>query len=365
MKIALVHDDFSQTGGAERLFEEIAKIYPDAPIYTSLVNWNKIPKSIDPKRIKTSFIQKIPFAQKLYKAMLPLYPLAFESFDFSGFDLVLSSTTRFAKAIITQPRTKHICYINSVPRFLYNDQVQKQYLPQPILYLAKPYLNWLKKWDKVASSRVDLYIANSKNIQNQIYKTYKRESQIVYPPVDTDFFVPAKKTSKKAYYLIVSRLNKWKRIDIAINACQDLDQQLIIIGSGPDASRLKSLTEKTNKIEFLSTVGREHLLKLYQNAKALIVTQEEDFGIAMAEAQACGTSVIAFKKGGASEIVIDGKTGLFFNLQTANSLKDAIFAQSTLKWDIGACRKNALRFSTATFINNFKKSIDDYVSKTH
>lgn len=365
MRIALVHDDFCQLGGAERLFEEIAKIYPNALIYTSLVNWDKIPASINPKRIHISFIQKIPFAQKFYKAMLPLYPLAFESFNFNEFNLVISSTTRFAKTIITTPNTTHVCYINSVPRFLYSHDQADQYLSQPLRFILNPYLIWLKRWDKISSARVDLYIANSKNVQKQISKIYGRNSQVVYPAVDTDFYKPLKNTKKGDYYLVVSRLSKWKRIDVAIRACQDLNQQLIIVGSGPDESRLKSLAGKSGKIEFSASVGKEELLKLYQNAKALIVTQEEDFGIAMAEAQACGTSIIAFKKGGASEIVIDGKTGLFFNLQSVNSLKDAISAQSKLKWDISACRKSALRFSKAAFINNFKKTIDDYVNKTH
>ena len=368
MKIALVHDDFVQEGGAEKLFAQIARIYPDAPICTSLVNWDKIPASIDPKRIKTSFIQKIPYAQKFYKALLPFYPLAFESFNFNEFDLVISSTTRFAKAIITQPQTKHICYINSVPRFLYNQDQADQYLLKPLRLTLKPYFGWLKKWDHVASLRAYLYIANSKHVQKQIRLQYNRESIVVYPAVDTEFFRPASQTikqSNKDYYLVVSRLNKWKRIDIVIKACQDLNQQLIIVGTGPDEVRLKKLAGKTGNINFLENASKEQLQGLYQNAKALIVTQEEDFGIAMAEAQACGVPVLAFANGGATEIIIDGETGLFFKQQTANSLKDAILRQSKLKWDIGVCRENSLRFSKATFINSFKKSIGDYVNKTH
>jgi glycosyltransferase involved in cell wall biosynthesis len=369
MKIALVHDDFCQLGGAERLFEEVAKIYPDAPIFTALFDRAKIPKSIDPKRLESSFIQKIPFAKNFYKALLPLYPLAFESFDFSGFDLVISSTTRFAKAIITQPGAKHICYINSTPRFLYNDQTQKQYLSKPLLFLAKPYLNWLKRWDKVSSARPDFYIANSKNIQKQIKQEYNRDSSVVYPAVDTEFFKPGnrilKKSSDNDYYLVVSRLNKWKKIDIAIEACIDLNQPLIIVGIGPDEIRLKSLADKSSNINFLENTSKEQLLQLYQNAKGLIVTQKEDFGISIVEAQACGKPVIAFAKGGALEIIINGKTGLFFKEQTVNSLKDAISAQSKLKWDISTCRENSLRFSKATFINRFKKTIGDYVKRTH
>src|SRR3989339_1404504 len=169
-KIALVHDDFIQAGGAESLFATIASIWPKAPIYTSLVNWGKLPSTINRDRIRPSWMQKIPFAAKLYKALLPLYPLAFESFNFNEFDLVISSTTRFAKSIITQPRTMHICYMNSIPRFLYGRKAQADYLPIMLRLIFKPILIWLKRWDKVSSCRPDLFVANSANISKKIKK---------------------------------------------------------------------------------------------------------------------------------------------------------------------------------------------------
>ncbi|MEK7581081.1 MAG: glycosyltransferase [Patescibacteria group bacterium] len=363
MRITLVHDDFCQIGGAERLFAEIAKIYPNAPIYTSLVNWSKIPRSISPNRIHTSFIQKIPYAAKLYKILLPLYPLAFESFDFSGFDLVISSTTRFAKSIVTKPSTIHISYVNSAPRFLYNQDQANEYLPQSLRFILKPYFNWLKRWDKTASSRADFYVANSQNIAAQIKNVYGREAGIVHPAVDTDFFQNSRKSQKSGYYLVVSRLVKWKKIDIAIEACQQLGVNLKIVGKGPDTNRLKKLSG--NSIEFIDNATREELRGLYQNAKALIVTQEEDFGMAMVEAQACGTSIIAYGFGGSKEIVVDGKTGLFFNKQTPQSAKDAINRHSKLKWGSTACRKSALRFSRATFRNNLTSAVSKYAIPNH
>ncbi len=378
MKICLVHDDFVQSGGAESLFATIAELYPDAPIYTSLVNWQKLPASIGKNRVRPSFMQKIPFATKLYKLLLPLYPLAFESFDFDGFDLVISSTTRFAKAVITKPGTAHICYINSTPRFLYEEEKKSDYLHWTVSILMSPYLKWLKKWDKASSARVDLYIANSTNVQAKIKNQYHRDAQVVYPSCDTAFFRPSNQTGiqsdKKDYYLVVSRLVKWKKIDIAIKALQEIKANLIIIGDGPDKERLERMAtngkqkairdakEKTeSKITFAVWVTREELRTLYWGAKALIITQEEDFGISAVEAQACGAPVIAYGKGGLREIIQDKKTGIFFDSQDSSSLKDAIFTSSRLKYNKLAIRNNALRFAKTNFEEKLKETVSQYV----
>lgn len=380
MRIALIHDDFVQAGGAESLFAAIASLFPQAPIYTSQVDWHKLPLSINRDRVRTSFIQKIPFAQKFYKLLLPLYPLAFESFDFSEYDLVISSTTRFAKSAITKPGTVHICYINSLPRFLWSRQARKDYLPLPLVILARPILNWLQRWDKAAAARVDFYIANSGNVVLQVKTHYGVKSQIVYPFADLSFFAPAKRYNwrlkSQNYFLIVSRLVKWKRIDIAIKAAKTMGINLKIVGVGPDEARLRKMVngkgrvgksqgkmENSNKIQFLGRVTRQQLRQLYQNAKALIITQKEDFGIAVVEAQACGKPVIAYKFGGQQEIVKEGKTGIFFTEQSKGSLKDAIIVASRVKWGVSACRRNALGFSKSNFIKSFKKIINDQVKK--
>lgn len=376
-----MHDDFCQGGGAEKLFEAIAKIYKGAPIYTSLVNWDKLPSSINKDRVCPSFIQKIPFATHIYKAMLPLYSLAFESFDLSDYDLVISSTTRFAKSVVTKPRTVHISYTNSAPRFLYDDKVLSQYLPGFLKFLLQPYFSWLRRWDLASASRVDFFIANSKNVQRKIKKVYNRESEVIYPFADTALFKPNYQTTQlpnyPAYYLVVSRLVKWKRIDIAIKACADLNQKLIIVGSGSDEARLKNQSHTpgvqpgkrsdntpgvnhVDLIEFLGDATREQLRELYQSCKALIVTQEEDFGIAAVEAQACGRPIIAFAKGGVPEIIIAGKTGVTFNKQTPASLKDALIASSKVKWDIAVCRKSALRFTRSLFAKQLKTATAKY-----
>lgn len=367
MNIALVHDDFNQAGGAEGLFVEIASIWPKAPIYTSLIDWPKLFKSVEPERIRTSFIQKIPFARYFYKILLPLYPLAFESFNFDGYDVVLSSTTRFAKSAVTKPQSVHISYLNSLPRFLWDAESQKNYLPQIFSKLLRPYLSWLRRWDRISASRVDFYIANSQNIAQKIKKHYGRKSHVIYPCADTKFFLPPKVHSwelkSKNYFLVVSRLVRWKRIDLAIDAIAKSGNHLIIVGDGPDKNRLKHIASNNSNIEFTGRVSKERLKTLYQNALALIVTQEEDFGISIVEAQACGIPVIAYDKGGQKEIIIEGKTGLFFESQIAQSLKDAIKHFGRLKWSKAACKKNALRFSKENFVSNLKAFIDKHAAK--
>src|SRR3990167_3082776 len=368
-KVALVHDDFVQEGGAESLFAEIAQIFPNAPIYTSLVDWDKLQESIGRERIITSFIQKIPFAGKFYKLLLPLYPLAFESFNFDGFDLIISSTTRFAKSIITKPETVHICYANNIPRFIWDLEVQRNYLPQFLMNILRPYFSWLKRWDKTASSRVDFYIANSQNVQRRIYDNYSVLSQIIYPCADLDFYTIAKvhnwELKSKNYFLIVTRLVRWKKVELAIDALKNSASHLIIVGDGPDKRRLKRIVKKGGvDVQFEGRVAKERLKVLYQNAKALIVTQEEDFGISIVEAQACGIPVIAYGKGGQKEIVIEKKTGLFYENQSAQSLKYAIQYFGRLKWSREVCRKNALQFSSENFMFNLKAFVNKHAKQT-
>lgn len=368
MKIALVHDDFMQKGGAESLFAAVVSIWPNAPIYTSLVDWDKLPDSVNRERVIASFIQKIPFASKFHKLLLPLYPFAFESFNLDNFDLVISSATRFAKSAITKPQTVHICYANNVPRFIWDIETQKNYLPQFLIKILKPYFLWLRRWDRVASKRVDFYIANSQNVQRRIKDNYSTSSQIIYPFADLDFYIIPKvhnwQLKSKNYFLIVTRLVRWKKVELAIDALKNSTGHLIVVGDGPDKKRLESISKKGGvSVQFEGRIAKERLKVLYQNAKALIVTQEEDFGISLVEAQACGIPLIAYRKGGQKEIVIEGKTGLFFENQSAQSLKDAIKYSSRLKWSKAACRKNALRFSKNNFIFNLKAFIKKHAKK--
>ena len=368
-KVALVHDDFVQDGGAESLFATIASVWPEAPIYTSLVDWSKLPAPITRNRIRPSFIQEIPFAGKFYKLLLPLYPLAFESFNFDDFDLVISSATRFAKSIITKSQAVHICYANNIPRFLWDLEVQKKYMPRLIIKILKPYFLWLKRWDRTASKRVDFYVANSQNVQRRIYDNYGVSAQIIYPCTDLNFYTVPKvhnwQLKSKNYFLIVTRLVRWKKVELAIDASKNSASHLIIVGDGSDKKRLERIAKKTGaSVQFEGRVAKERLKVLYQNAKALIVTEEEDFGISIVEAQACGIPVIAYARGGQEEIIIEKKTGLFFEKQSVQSLRDAIRYFSGLKWSKAVCRKNALRFSKDNFISNLKLYVNKHAAKT-
>lgn len=362
MKICLVHDDFVQSGGAESLFATIAQIWPEAPIYTSLVDKSKVPQSIDQSRIITSWMQKIPFAKNLYKTLLPFYPLAFESFNFNDFDVVITSTTRFAKSVLTKPKTIHISYLNSTPRFLYNVEAQAEYLPSSIRFFLGPFLKWLSRWDKVSSARVDFYVANSQNVASQIDNIYGRSAEIIHPFADTNYFKVAKihkwQLKSQDYFLIVTRLVKWKKIETAIEAADAFGSNLIIVGDGPDRKRLESISKK---VQFRGRVKREELRDLYQNCRALIVTQEEDFGIAAVEAQACGKPVIAYIKGGQADIVKNGETGILFNEQNSKSIQDAISSLSSLKWSVAKNRANALRFTKSRFAGKLRETIRKYV----
>lgn len=363
MRIALVHDDFMQSGGAESLFATIAEIFPEAPVYTSIVDWSKLPSSINKERVRTSFMQGFPFKKILYKILLPFYPLAFESFDFSSYDLVLSSTTRFAKSVITGPKTMHVSYINNVPRFLWDENTKNNYLMIPAQFFLRKYFNWLKRWDKTAAARVDHYIANSQNVAAKVKNIYGVNAAVIYPFANLDFFTPPKihnwQLKNQNYYLVVSRLARWKRIDLAIKAINNTNFKLKIIGDGPDKNNLKRL--KSSAVEFTGKVTLEQLRDFYQNSKGLIVTQEEDFGIASVEAQACGVPVIAFDAGGQKEIVKNEETGLFFAEQSPASLEDALERCSNVKWSTNACRRNAQNFSKDRFVKSLKKTLEEYV----
>lgn len=343
MKIALVHDDLVQWGGAERVLSAIAELFPDAPIYTSLFDsQNSILKEkFSEKKIITSFMQKIPGWRILYKTLLPLYPIAFEQFDFSDFDIVISHTTRFAKSIITKPNTKHICYCHTPPRFLWG------FSGEQVLPILNPYMNYLRKYDQIVSNRVDEFLAGSKNAQLRIKKVYERDSKVLYPFVDLEKF-SINQSFDGSYYLIVSRLNKYKKINIAVSLFAKMkDKQLVIIGTGPELVGLKRMA--TSNVFFLENVPEYLLIKYIEGCKALIITAEEDFGLTSLEAQACDKGVIGYKKGGLSETVLDNVTGILFNEQTEKSLNEAVEKLDKTELDQHDIIEQAKKFSKEKF----------------
>ena len=334
MKVAIVHDDLVQWGGAERVLLGLCEIFPNSPIFTSVFDrTNKeLVKKFGDKKITTSFLQKIPGWKKIYKPLLPFYPIAFEQFNFDKYDLVISHTTRFAKAIITKPKTIHISFVHTPPRFLWHFPKREDFGVGEIL------LTQMRVFDQISSKRVDYFLAGSKNAQKRIRKIYGRESKIVYPFIDLERFKNIE-TFDGGYFLVISRGNKYKKLDLAIKACSELGVPLKIIGEQ-------------------DILSDEMVVKVLAGCSALIIPGIEDFGLVSLEAQALGKPIIAFAQGGNLETVIAEKTGIFFEEQNIESLKGAIARLNKAKIDPSFCKENAQKFSYVKFKYNFVQVLD-------
>lgn len=351
MKVAIVHDDLVQYGGAERVLSGICDVFPEAPIYTSVFDQDNkdLAEKFSNKKIITSFLQNIPGWKMLYKAILPLYPIAFEQFDFSQYELVISHTTRFAKCIITKPQTQHICYMHTPPRFLWNFSKQKQNV------FLKPFLNLMQKWDYIWGQRPDIYLAGSKNAANRIKEVYGRESEVLYPFIDIEEFNLT--NFDGGYFVVIARLNEYKRVDLAIKACIVLGYNLKIIGQGPEMDYLKSLAKGYTNIQILGRVSDDVLRFILSGATALIIPGEEDFGLTALEAQALGKPVVAFKSGGALETVLEKTTGLFFGTQSVDNLVNVLNGFKPSDFNPEDCKNNARRFDKEGFTAKLKRFI--------
>jgi glycosyltransferase involved in cell wall biosynthesis len=351
-KVAIVYDRVNKWGGAERVLLALHKIFPKAPLYTSVYNAKDAPWAKVFPEIKTSFLQRIPFAKTNHELLAPLMPLAFESFDFSKFDLVISVTSEAAKGIKTTSKTFHLCYCLTPTRYLWSGY--KEYFKgQAFKAIAKPVISFLRMWDKKASKRPDIIISISTEVQKRIKKFYGRESEIIFPPVSTATF--KNKKTKRKYFLVVSRLVGYKKVDLAIKVFNKLDLPLVIVGAGKENNYLRSVANKN--IIFAGQVSEKSLIKYYQNAKALILPQEEDFGIVAVEAQNFGVPVIAYKKGGALDTVVDGKTGIFFKNQTVKSLMQAVKKFDRMSFSERILKVNAKRFSKEVFKKQLQRSL--------
>ncbi|MEF3304497.1 glycosyltransferase [Paenibacillus sp. GYB003] len=355
MKIALVHDYLNQYGGAERVLEVFMEMFPDAPVYTLIANLSKMPERFKEADIRTSFIQSIPFSKNHYKKMLGLFPIAVEQMDLRNYDLVLSSSSAFVKGVLTTPSQIHVCYCHTPMRYvwdLYHQYMQE--ITNPVFSRVLPYiLHKVRIWDQVSSQRPDYYISNSHNVSKRIQKYYNRNSHVIHPPVS--FSQTGLLGESEDFYLIVSRLLPYKRIDLVIETFNQLEWPLVIIGDGYDRQRLERLAGPTVKMLGYQSdaVIHEH----YSKCKAFILAGEEDFGITPLEAQAHGKPVIAFGKGGALETVKDGVTGVFFDEQTVESLIQALNRLQNLNLNPAAIRDHADSFNE----NRFKKQIMDFI----
>ena len=374
MKVAVIHEWLLVEAGAEKVLGEILSLFPDADLFCLLDYLPTRERGFIGHRItKTSFMQKLPFAKEKYRLYLPLMPLAIEQFDLSEYDLVISSNYAVAKGVITGPNQLHISYIHSPMRYAWD--LQFQYLRQAKLehglksWLARWILHKMRLWDSRTAHGVDHYITNSKFIAQRVKKVYGRSATVIYPPVNTDYFTPETKKREK-YYLTVSRLVSYKHIDILVEAFARMpERQLIIIGGGPEDKRLKALA--SNNVTMLGYLKTEEVRDYMRKARAFLFAAEEDFGIVPLEAQACGTPVIAYGRGGIKETIINldenlyanavkSATGIFFPKQEASSVVEAIshFEKEENKISAQACRENALRFSAEIFRKKFKEFVD-------
>ena len=358
MRLAIVHDWLTDMGGAERLVINFKELYPEAPIYTTIYNPEKLDKELKNIDVRTSFLQNKKKATTNHQKYFPLMPMAFESFDLNEYDIVLSSSTSCAKGVITNPDTMHICYCNSPMRygweFYYEYTKNMGKLKKT---LVKYLMNYMKIWDVTSANRVDYFIANSENVAKRIWKHYRRESVVIHPAVRTKVFNISE--IDEDYFLVMSRLVPYKRIDLAVKAFNELGLPLVVIGGGSDLEKLKSMAK--DNIKFLGRQPDEVVKEYYAKCRAFIFPGEEDFGITPVEAQASGRPVIAYGKGGALETVVEGKTGLFFNEQTVESLKDAINKFQTMKFNKSEIRENAVKFDE----EKFKEKIDNFIINSH
>lgn len=361
-KIALIHYWLVGMRGGESVVESLCRIFPQIDIFTLIYNKDKISDIINSKNIHTSFLQQMPFSKKKHQIYLPFMPVAIEQFDLSEYDLVISSESGIAKGVITKPETCHICYCHSPMRYLWNmyfDYLKNEKMGFFKKNTIRLFFNYLRVWDLCASFRVDYFISNSENVRKRVFKYYNRESKVIFPPVSLDRFEYSNK--KKDFYLIVSQLVSYKRIDIAVDAFNILNKKLIIIGDGPEKKRLEKRAGKN--IRFLGWQDDEVLKKYYSEAKAFIFPGEEDFGITSVEAQASGTPVIGYGKGGLLETVDDGNTGLFFGKQSADDLAEAVkrFEKADHKIKSEKARENSRKFD----ISIFEKEMQSFITEKY
>ncbi len=348
LRVALAHDYLIQDGGAERVLAALQEMFPDAPTYVLVHDATRVHPSFGSRDIRTSFLQRLPFAPRLYQWYLPLMPTAVEYLDISGYDLVISSSSSFAKGVILPPETMHICYCHTPTRFLWEDRIgYLNDLPQPrIMRAILPFLlHDLRTWDRLAAERPDHLVTNSRVSQTRIKRYYGRDAEIVHPPVDVDRITPNGSTG--SYWLAGGRLVGYKKFDLIVKAFAKLDLPLKIFGIGPEKKKLHAIAGP--KTEFLGHVDDETKIALYQNCIGFIHPQVEDFGIAAVEAMAAGKPVIAYGRGGGAETVVKDETGVFIEAQTWVDIGDAVIRFDPRAYDPTRIRAHALTFSKERF----------------
>ncbi len=363
MKVALVTDFLNQMGGAERVVLAFHEIFPTAPLYTTMYD----PKRVDPEfqhmDVRTTFMQRFPLVTRYHQPYLPFYPFAIETLDLRGYDLVISNSSSFAKGVITRPETLHVCYCHTPMRWCWNyyEYVEREKFSKIARSFLPFLITGLRLWDQTTAMRVDHFIANSPVVAERIQKYYRREAVVIPPPVDAQRFIFDPATQPEAYFLVVSRLIPYKRIDLAIQACNRLKLPLVIIGSGRDEAALKKMAGPT--IRFTGRLSDQEVLYYFSHCRALLFPGEEDFGITPLEAQASGRPVIAYGAGGALTSVVEGVTGEFFREQTIESLVEVLARFDERKYDPQAIRNHALEFDKPRFRRRILQFVEAKMSE--
>lgn len=369
MRVAIIHDWFISIGGAEKVTKELLELFPSAEVFCLIDSMAPTDRNyiLGDRKTNSSLIQRLPFSKKYYRHYLPFFPYAIEQFDLRRFDLIISSSTSVAKGVLTNYNQAHICYCHSPIRYawdLYQHYVEDAKATNKFgMPIFKVILHYIRHWDYISSQRVDHFIANSQNVANRIKKVYNRKASVIFPPVDVHNLSVIDK--KEDFYVIVSRLVPYKRIDILIKAFKQMpDKKLVIIGTGPEQKRLKKLKGDSNNITMTGYLPLFEMRSYLQRARAFVFVAEEDFGITPVEAQACGTPVIAYGKGGLSETVLPGDTGIFFDGQTEKHIIDAInkFEKHGVRFNAYEIREHAVKFNAERFRSEFLESVNAIVN---
>lgn len=355
MKVAIVHEWLTVYGGSERVVEAIHELFPEAPIYTLVYDEKNMPERFKEYDIRTTFVQKLPFAKKKYSNYLPLMPLAFETLDLTEYDLVLTSSTACAKGIITRSDAVQICYCHTPMRYAWEFYYEYTRNMNKLKRMVIAFFMYkMRIWDRLAADRVDYFIANSNYIKGRIAKYYRRDSEVIFPPVNTHLYYIA---PKEEIYLVVSRMVQYKRIDLAVQAFNKLGLPLIVIGAGAEEKKLRAMAK--DNIKFMGRLSDEEITSYYAKSKAFIFPGEEDFGITPIEAQASGTPVIAYGRGGALDTVVDGKSGVLFHEQSVDALVEAVrvFEKQGVSWNAEQIKNHTQQFSLLHFQTRFKEYV--------
>lgn len=358
MNLAIVHEWLTNMGGSERLIINFKELFPEAPIYTTIYNPDNLDDELKNIDVRTSFLQNMRGAKTNHQRFFPLMPMAFESFDLTEYDVILSSSSSCSKGVITRPDTMHVCYCHSPMRYgweFYYEYANNDVKSALKRRFLKYFMNYMRLWDRASSDRVDYFIANSENVARRIWKHYRRESVVIHPSVRAKIFTTSEVDEE--YFLMVSRLVAYKKVDLAIKVFNELKLPLVIIGDGAERAKLEAMAG--SNIKFLGRQPDSVIKEYYAKCRGFVFPGEEDFGITPLEAQASGRPVIAFGKGGALETVVENETGVFFREQTEASMKEAMLRFNSIDFDKNLIRKHAEGFDEEIFKMKIKNYLDE------